>query len=75
MFSQKVKHFMEQYFKRSLSPLPSVNPVNYLSICELFFFLYRKYIMALKHNTHIGTGLSYTHKPTGTPAPPPPKIS
>ena len=40
---------MEQYFKRSLSPLPSVNPVNYLQICELFFFfLYRKCIMALK---------------------------
>ena len=37
MFSQKVKHFMEKYFKRSLSPLPSVNPVNYLQICEFFF--------------------------------------
>ena len=35
----KVKHFMEQYFKRSLSPLPSVNPVNYLYICELFFLV------------------------------------
>ena len=30
MYSQKVMHFMEQYFKGSRSPLPSVNPVSCL---------------------------------------------
>ena len=49
---------MEQYLKRSLSPLPSVHPVKYLLICELlFFFLYRKCVMALtEHDLPKGTG-------------------
>ena len=43
MFSQKVKHFMEYYFKRSLSPLPSVNPVVICKSVNILFSLPKAY--------------------------------